>query len=82
MDTPILESPNVVLLAFDMRARRQTDCAGAMDGHRAFGDKFPHRSNYSFGELLSVDCDFVVREGGMHGRNRIFRHMASHTVVV
>ncbi len=24
----------------------------------------------------------MVREVGMHGRNRIFRHMATHTVVV
>jgi hypothetical protein len=39
-------------------------------------------SDYSFGELVSVDCYFVIREVGMHGRDRIFRHMATHTVVV
>src|SRR5260370_26530256 len=39
-------------------------------------------SDSSFGELVSVDCYFVVCEVGMHGRNRIFRHMAIHTVVV
>src|SRR6202045_5437348 len=39
-------------------------------------------SGYSFGELVSMDCYFVVREVGMHRRDRIFRHMATHTVVV
>ena len=38
--------------------------------------------DYSFFELVSVDCYFVVREVGMHGRDLIFRHMATHTVVV
>ena len=28
-----------------------------------------------------MDCYFVIREVGMHGRDRIFRHMATHTVV-
>lgn len=39
-------------------------------------------SDDSFGELIPVDCDFVIGKFRMHGRNLIFRHMASYTVVV
>jgi hypothetical protein len=28
-----------------------------------------------------MDCYFVIRKVGMHGRDRIFRHMATHTIV-
>jgi len=39
-------------------------------------------SDCSFGELVSLNSYFVVRKVGVHGRNRIFPHMATHAIVV
>ena len=55
---------------------------GQVQGHNTRRSRECFCSDYSFGELVSLDSYFVIRPFGMHGRDRIFTHVATHTVVV
>jgi hypothetical protein len=51
-------------------------------GYPSFSRVHHFCSDCSFGELVSLNSYFVVRKVGVHGRNRIFPHIATHAIVV